>query len=581
MESLHVIQNEKNLGFIRTVNKGMQISSNNIVLLNTDTEVPPMWLSRLAMQIVHNENISSVTPFSNSATICSFPNFCENNDLYKNLDCTTLDQYFKKYGGNDVVEIPTGVGFCMAMSRKVINQIGYFDAETYGKGYCEENDWCMRAKSAGFKNVMVPNLFVFHKHGVSFAEQKNKSKDTRIQENLLKLNGRYPKYDALIQKFISTDVLKVRRLFLKMIIDANESDLPGTLYFNHAMGGGATAYLNKKISEGKLKERSYVLEIQADMQTATLKDYAKATPIFLNFKEISSEEFNYLLNSLQVSKIFVNQLVSYPVKKAIDLIMNSECEYIFFIHDYFVICPRYTLLLNSGKTCVNRICGGEWKKSCSVCKDIDIDFMEWHTMFSEFLQHAKTIIAPSVATKNIVNSVYPDVDIMVQKHIILHKLSKTFKKDFFTQRPLIIGVIGALGKQKGSKIVCELANKIRKEKLPIKIKIIGYTDLHIKPYCSNDGILEITGRYDNKAISSLLEKYQVGIVLIPSIWPETFSYTTEEALQSGYPVMTFNLGAPAERVNETNGWLIDEISVDAVLKKIKEILKEDKCGNLM
>ena len=81
---------------------------------------------------------------------------------------------FEKYGSNQPIELPTGVGFCMALNRNVLKKIGFLDEQTFGKGYGEENDWCMRAYKAGYKNVLIPNLFVYHKHGMSFNEDPNK-----------------------------------------------------------------------------------------------------------------------------------------------------------------------------------------------------------------------------------------------------------------------------------------------------------------------------------------------------------------------------------------------------------------------
>lgn len=45
-----------------------------------------------------------------------------------------------------------------------------------------------------------------------------------------------------------------------------------------------------------------------------------------------------------------------------------------------------------------------------------------------------------------------------------------------------------------------------------------------------------------------MENNNIDIVFIPSIWPETFSYTTSEAMMMGLPVACFDMCAPAERV---------------------------------
>ena len=42
-----ILVNEKNLGFVGTVNKGMKYSDNDVLLLNSDTEVPKNWLKNM------------------------------------------------------------------------------------------------------------------------------------------------------------------------------------------------------------------------------------------------------------------------------------------------------------------------------------------------------------------------------------------------------------------------------------------------------------------------------------------------------------------------------------------------------
>ena len=65
-----------------------------------------------------------------------------------------------------------------------------------------------------------------------------------------------------------------------------------------------------------------------------------------------------------------------------------------------------------------------------------------------------------------------------------------------------------------------------------------------------DGKLFVHGKYSRPQLPGLLEKYGVSVILIPSVWPETFSFTTSEALLLGYPVICFDIGAQAERVKQ-------------------------------
>ena len=140
-DNVELVCNEENLGFVKTVNKGLSLSNNHVVLVNTDVELPDEWLERLMYPIVKYGNVASTTPFANSATIFSFPNFAENNPIYKGLSVDEIDAYFKAFKPRYTV-VPTGMGFLMGMNRNVINEIGFLDEESFGKGFGEENDWC-------------------------------------------------------------------------------------------------------------------------------------------------------------------------------------------------------------------------------------------------------------------------------------------------------------------------------------------------------------------------------------------------------------------------------------------------------
>ena len=64
------------------------------------------------------------------------------------------------------------------------------------------------------------------------------------------------------------------------------------------------------------------------------------------------------------------------------------------------------------------------------------------------------------------------------------------------------------------------------------------------------------------------------IYLIPSVCPETFSYTTEEAMTMGLPVACYDLGAPAERVKKyKKGLIISKIDAQTTLKEIEQFFQ--------
>ena len=76
-----VLDNEQNMGFVKTVNKGMQYSENDVILLNSDTEVTEGWIEKIQKCAYSNEYIATVTPLTNNGTIASVPNFGIDNEL--------------------------------------------------------------------------------------------------------------------------------------------------------------------------------------------------------------------------------------------------------------------------------------------------------------------------------------------------------------------------------------------------------------------------------------------------------------------------------------------------------------------
>ncbi len=580
LRDLKILHNEKNLGFIGSVNRGFELSKNNVVLLNTDTEVPPNWLSRLVRPLLEDKNIASVTPFTNSGEICSFPNICENNDLIPNLTVAQVDEIFSRYGAQETFDMPTGIGFCMLMRRECLDKFGTFDT-IFGKGYGEENDWCRRVAEKGYRNVHVRDLFVWHKHGASFAERHDKTKQERLQENLAILSERYPDYHKIVQDYIQKDPAGANRKFLQHCVNAKANEnIEGIIFLNHSMGGGAKIYQDNLISEWIKNRRVYGMLPLADGKTLSVKFFStegEEKVADFNIKTFSSENFSALMDALKINSIFVNHTLTFPMPKTLNWIIESKIPYIFFGHDFYAVCPSYQLLNSDLKYCGAQTdpvkCSECLKKNVLPFSKVDnVDIVDWRKNFQTFLDGAEEIIVPSKDTEKIFHKYY-STPIISREHKVSKFLTNTFKNEFANEENLTVAVIGAIGDEKGSKIVYSLAETIDKSSLPIQLLVIGITNLHNAPYISPSGKFKITGKYDNKEISNLLAKNKVAIVLIPSIWPETYSYTTTEAMASGYPVMVFPLGAPADRVKETGGgWILENVSDQAIIKKLETLL---------
>jgi GT2 family glycosyltransferase len=205
------LANPENRGFVATANRGMRLSSGDVVLLNADTEVTPGWLEGLARCLASDAAIATATPWTNNGEIASIPQFCVANPAPPDRDAVARE--LARAGAPAYPELPTAVGFCMAIARRAIDRVGYFDEVLFGRGYGEENDFSMRTRAAGMRNVLCDDVYVVHLGGRSFGPLGLKP-DAGSMGRLL---SQHPSYLELVQDFIAADPLAARR---REILDA-------------------------------------------------------------------------------------------------------------------------------------------------------------------------------------------------------------------------------------------------------------------------------------------------------------------------------------------------------------------------
>ena len=122
-------------------------------------------------------------------------------------------------------------------------------------------------------------------------------------------------------------------------------------------------------------------------------------------------------------------------------------------------------------------------------------------------------------------------------------------------------------KDKGADVIRKMAQHMPND---INIKIIGT----MKDAPEN---IFVYGKYNPRKLPRIMKKHKIDLVFIPSIWPETFSYTTSEAISMGLPVACFNMGAPAERVSKYScGLILNEISPQKNLAQIIDFIKAQR-----
>jgi GT2 family glycosyltransferase len=205
-----LIRHRRNLGFVRSANSGIQAADDrDVILLNSDTEVPAGWLSRLAGQAYAQADIATVSPMSNNATICSYPSG-DGGPIAFGRTLADVDKQCQMVNAGRSIDAPTTVGFCMYIRREALNQVGLFDEERFGLGYGEENDFCLRSTAKGWKHRIACDTFVYHEGSVSFGKQ-TQLMSMRAMDRLLEC---YPNYAHNVAQHIKLNAIGPYRFAL-------------------------------------------------------------------------------------------------------------------------------------------------------------------------------------------------------------------------------------------------------------------------------------------------------------------------------------------------------------------------------
>jgi GT2 family glycosyltransferase/glycosyltransferase involved in cell wall biosynthesis len=192
-----LIRNEQPKGYTLAANQGLkQSQAEYVVLLNSDTVVTPDWLDRMITCAESDPHIGLVGPLSNAASWQSIPEIANpqgddwaENQLPEGMKVADMGRLVAEYSGRLYPRIPFLNGFCLLIKRKVIEDIGYFDEEAFGRGFGEENDYCLRARKAGWQLAVADDAYVYHWQSRSYSHERRKQLYKHASQALVAKHG--------------------------------------------------------------------------------------------------------------------------------------------------------------------------------------------------------------------------------------------------------------------------------------------------------------------------------------------------------------------------------------------------------
>jgi len=546
-----LLVNDRNLGYPGAVNRGMALRpEQDVVLLNSDAEVFGDWLERLTRAAYADRNIATVTPFANNASILSYP--VSEDFICDGPTARALDALFAENAG-PVVDLPTGVGHCLYIKRACLAEIGDFEDQAFGKGYGEENDFCLRAAAAGWRNVAAPNLFVRHIGGRSFGALK----ELLMETNLRVLNRLHPGYEALVTRFVDDDPLgDVRGRVDRRRLVADPR--PTVLVITTARGGGVGHHVAARVRE--LEADGYrVAQLRpADEQWSEGRcrllvggDPALEIPFRLP-GDLSA--LSDLLGRLAIERAEIHHFLGLD-PTAIDLPRALDIPFDVVVHDYGWICPRLTLIQPE-----QGYCGEPAAAECERCVALhgslieeDISVADLRARGARLFEAAASVTVPSGDVATRLRRYFPGLAPRITPW-------ETVQRGLPPSPALSPGrarvaVIGAIGEHKGYRHILACARDAARRDLPIDFVVIGYTE--DDPPLFETGRAFVTGPFHDSEVAGLIEREGCNVALFASIAPETWSYTLSHGLRSGLPIVAFDVGAIGERLRgQDRAWLL-------------------------
>ncbi len=530
------------MGFVASVNRGMAyLPDHDPILLNADTEVPIGWVQRLQGALYDASNIGTVTPFSNNATICSYPRFCKDNPIPSGMTLDALDQMFQHANTALNIEIPTAVGFCMMIRRKCLNAVGLFDIQLFGRGYGEENDFCMRATAQGWKHVLCGNTFVFHAGAVSFAGEH----DTRVKDALDVMEKRHPGYSFHIRKHVLAD--PAARLRHRVdLTRLKASRLPVILVISHDLGGGVLRHVYEVARHFSGKAEFLLLRaaVSHQIELSWCREHEGMRLFFHRNRDWN--ELCSFINAAGVVRAHFHHWLGLP-DDIWQLPKRCNVPYDITIHDYHPVCPRINLVDQSG-----HYCGEPDDHGCDNCLGqiprIAEGIVPWRAKWYQRLADAARVLTPSHDVAERLRRYFPDRSYTVAPHpdiVSSQPISLPITSNYSNNRPFTVLAIGALSQIKGGAILEACALDAAKRGLPLRFVLIGYA---WRPLTAPENFLSITGEYEDEDLPQLIESANSDIAWFPALWPETYCYTLSAALKAARPIIVTDLGALPERI---------------------------------
>ncbi len=574
----------ENRGFPGAVNAGLERTTRDVVLLNADTVVTPGWLARMDRCRRSDPRIHTVTPLSNNATICSVPQFNQKNPLPDGLSPDDMARLVARTSLHRYPRVPTGVGFCLLVTRALIDAVGPLD-EAFGRGYGEEVDWCQRGWAYGMESAICDDAFVYHHGEVGFSAVPERR--TLQERNRELVAQRWPAYERAVRTWCLLNPLRLQhqRLFAALRRPPGDRRLR-LLHVVHSYGVPAGTELHTRRVVAGTRERfdNTVLHpapldgwfdavahededgtLQVTLNAATVPARAAIFGAPLESRSLLVERaFAEIVAGSGAELVHFHHLARFGTLALPAVARRFGAKVVVSAHDLFFLCPDFTMLGLDGRHCGRSQYEGDARcVACLGAKAARVEGLgddalaallaERQAVARAALLAADAIVAPSAAVADRLALAFGE-EIAARTAVIGHGTEELRAASRHGgDRTLHAIFLGNLTAVKGRAPFLEAVRRLAGR--PIRFSVVGAAPGG-KDLAALARRVALTGSYTPGELPKRLA--DADVVVIPSVGPESYCFTLDEALRLGIPVVASRIGALAERVvHETTGLLVE------------------------
>lgn len=502
---------------------------------------------------VHADS-GTVSALSNQPAIARYPSVTSHAFSWAHAE--TLVHGLAAYP-QPSAELPVLATACVFIRRTCLDDVGPLDARLFNRRDAALIDFSMQASRRRWTHQLAARAFVYQAAGPDW--QSSAAAWPADDDALLRV--RHPASFRAIERFAAHDPLQPLRRSLDehQLRDGGQEFV---LILTLARGGGVDRFVAERCTAIRQQGLTPLLLRARDAEQGPVMLWTDAYPaqdlVYHPGRDL--DRLRRLLAALPIRHIELQHFLGIaPAVVEACLSLGPPCDIV--VHDYIWICPRISLMGPAKQYCgepaSTRTCDQCVRVMGSTLGERGINTAALRERSGRWLASARRVVVPSQDVVARLRRYFPGIDFTPVPHEVEPDRARVRARG---TTPVRVGLLGSLTRHKGYEVLLRCARYVRRNGLPVEFVLIG-SSMHDGPLLST-GRVSITGPYSDSEIAELITRERLDVIWLPSVWPETWSYTLTHAIRSGLPIVAFDIGAIGERIRALQCGILSPLSSD-------------------